>query len=263
MTYRLRNISIAVALALVAALLTSFYVTNYQRNVRKDETNVSVFVAKVDIPAGISGADVAARGMMSKSEVVRRGVVPGAISNPAQLATLVATEPIYAGEQVSTRRFATPSEQGILAQLTGNQRGIALPGDSDQLLVGTLKAGDHVDVVASWTYPEGTQTHYSKTVLRNILVLKAPGAEGTTEKVTSGAAGSSPFSAIVAVTDLQIQKLEWAKVNSDWHLALRPAIDAADSQENVESAHSLLTEGVRPKQLNDARVGKAPVEGLR
>ena len=48
MTYRLRNIFVAVALALVAALLTGFYVTNYQRNVRKDETNVSVYVAKRD-----------------------------------------------------------------------------------------------------------------------------------------------------------------------------------------------------------------------
>ena len=261
MTYRLRNISIAIALALVAALLTSFYVTNYQRNVRKDETNVPVFVAKVDIPAGMSGADVASSGMMTKSEIVRRGVVPGAISNPAQLATLIATEPIYAGEQVSTRRFATPSEQGILAQLTGVQRGIALPGDPDQLLAGTLKTGDRVDVVATWTYPEGSSAHYSRSILRNILVLKAPDANGTAEKVTS--AGASPYSAIVAVTDLQIQKLEWAKVNAEWHLALRPGIDAADSPENVESAYSLLHEGVRPKQLEDARVGNAPVEGER
>ena len=259
MTYRLRNITIAIALALVAAFVTMFYVHSYQRNVRSDETNVSVFVAKVDIPAGISGADVASRGMMTKSEVVRRGVVPGAISNPAQLATLVATEPIYAGEQVSTRRFATPSEQGILAQLTGVQRAVAVPGDSDQLLAGTLRTGDHVDVVASWTYPEGGQTHYSKIVVRNLLVLKAPDASGTAEKVTS--AGTSPFSAIVAVTDLQIQKLEWAKVNAEWHFALRPGIDGADSPENVESAHSLLTEGVKAKQLEDARVGNAPVEG--
>ena len=108
-------------------MLTAFYVKNYQRDVRKDETNVPVFVAKVDIPAGTSGADVARSGMMNKTEIVRRGVVPGAISNPAQLATLVATEPIYAGEQVSTRRFATPSERGVLAQLTGVQRAICDP----------------------------------------------------------------------------------------------------------------------------------------
>ena len=77
MTYRIRNISIAIALALVAALLTSFYVTNYQRDVRKAETNVPVYVAKVDIPAGTSGADVVRSGMLNKTEIVRRGVVPG------------------------------------------------------------------------------------------------------------------------------------------------------------------------------------------
>ena len=62
---------------------------------------------------------------------------------------------------MTTRRFSTPSERGILAQLTGVQRAIALPGDADQLLVGTLKSGDRVDLVVSMTYPEGGQTHYS------------------------------------------------------------------------------------------------------
>ena len=137
-------------------MLTAFYVKNYERDVQKAETNVPVYVAKVDIPAGTSGADVVRSGMMNKTEIVRRGVVPGAISNPAQLATLVSTEPIYAGEQVTTRRFATPSERGILAQLTGLQRAISVPGDSDQLLAGTLKDGDHIDVVASFTYSEGS-----------------------------------------------------------------------------------------------------------
>ena len=247
MTYRLRNITIAIALAVVAALLTAFYVKNYERDVQKAETNVAVYVAKVDIPAGTSGTDVARSGMLNKTKIVRRGVVPGAISNPAQLATLVATEPIYAGEQVSTRRFATPAEQGILSQLTGLQRAIALPGDADQLLVGTLKTGDRVDIVASWAFPEGGAVHYSKVILRDIRVLKAATDEGTATKVTN--AGTSPFSAIIAVTDLQIQTLEWAKVNGEWHLALRPAIDAADSPTVVESAHSLLHEGTRPKQL--------------
>ena len=129
MTYRVKNITIAVALALVAALLTSFYVTNYQRNVRQEETNVPIWVAKSDIPAGTSGADIERKGMLEKSEIVRRSVVPGAISNPDQVAELVTSQPIFAGEQVSTRRFSTPSQRGIKAQLTGVQRAIAIPGD--------------------------------------------------------------------------------------------------------------------------------------
>ena len=150
MTYRVKNITIAVALALVAALLTSFYVTNYQRNVRKDETNVAIWVAKRDIPAGTTGADIERKGMFAKAEIVRRSVVPGAISNPDQVAELVTTQPIYAGEQISTRRFSTQSQRGIKAQLAGVQRAIEIDGGQHNLLAGTLQKGDKVDLVATF-----------------------------------------------------------------------------------------------------------------
>ena len=185
MTYRVKNITIAVALALVAALLTSFYVTNYQRNVRKDETNVAIWVAKRDIPAGTTGADIERKGMLGKSEIVRRSVVPGAISNPDQVAELVTSQPIYAGEQISTRRFSTPSQRGIKAQLTGVQRAIEIPGDQHQLLVGTLKAGDKVDVVATFGVGGSNGPNVSRIVLRDIEVLRAPSGGGAEAKITS------------------------------------------------------------------------------
>jgi len=52
MTYRIRNIAVAVGLALVAALLTTFYVANYKRHVRQTESTVTIYVAKRDIPPG-------------------------------------------------------------------------------------------------------------------------------------------------------------------------------------------------------------------
>ena len=88
MTYRLRNITIAIALALVAALLTSFYVSNYQRDVRADETNVPIFVAARDIPAGTTGANAVQKGMLTKSRDrpaqrrSRRDLEPGPARRP-------------------------------------------------------------------------------------------------------------------------------------------------------------------------------------
>ena len=58
MTYRIRNIIVAVALAVVAALLTTFYVANYKRHVRQSREHRSrCIVATKDIPQGTPGAD--------------------------------------------------------------------------------------------------------------------------------------------------------------------------------------------------------------
>ena len=244
MTYRIRNISIAVALGLVAALLTSFYVTNYQRNVRKDETNVPVFVAKRDIPAGTAGADVARKGLLVKTELVRRSVVPGAISNPDQVFDLVSTQPIYAGEQVTTRRFATPAERGIRAQLKGTMRAFQLAGDQNQLLAGTLNKGDHVDFVASLK-PNEQSLPVTRIVLRDIEVLEASGGPNTQQKL----AQASGLYVLLAVTDTQIQKLFHVIRHGEWSLELRPPLRANDSPERIQTNRSVITEGLRPAQL--------------
>src|SRR6476659_4002780 len=88
--------------------------------------------------------------MLKEQTVPRKAVVAGAISSPSQLSQYVATQDVFEGEQVSTRRFSPPTAQGIRAQLKGTQRAYQLPGDANQLLAGTVQAGDHVDVVGTW-----------------------------------------------------------------------------------------------------------------
>ncbi len=241
LTYRVRNIGIAAALALLAAMFTFFYVSNYKNHVQQGQELVDVYVASHDIPAGTSGTDVA--GSLTHKRVERTAVVPGAISDPSQVKKLVATQAIFSGEQVSTKRFQPLTEQGIRGQLRGNLRAIVVPGDANQLLLGTLQDGDRIDMVASWTYPDGAQLHVSRTILRDIKVLRAP----TESKVTShlGESANSPYSAILAVSDTQSRKLFWMMKNGDWSFELRPVVKATDSVEGFDTSDSILKAGLR------------------
>lgn len=240
MTYRVRNLFIAVGLALVAAMLTLLYVTNYKRSVDRGTSSVRVYVAARDMTSGTLGSDVVGSSYLRTESVQRNDVVPGAITSPRQVNGMVVIDPIYAGEQVTMRHFGPLTAEGIRGQLTGKQRAIQVAGDPNQLLAGTLQAGDHVDVVAN-IHPEGAlQSPAARIVLRDILVLTAPQAP-TSASVSS--AGNGQVSAILQVSDTQVQRLFYVMKNSDWTLELRPARNGSDSAEILSTAASILDQG--------------------
>src|SRR3954466_4538119 len=229
MNYRAKNIGIAVALAALAAILTSVYVVNYKRHVQHGEDKVTVLVAARDIPAGTRGAEIIDQKMLKEQPVPRKAIVAGAISSPDQLSQYIATQDVFEGEQVSTRRFAPPREQGIRAQIKGTQRAYQVEGDQHQLLAGTLKAGDHVDIVASWGIKNPGQSNggddaiVSRIVLRDLLVL-TPADAGTGSSAVTASSQQSAFVQL-RMTDWQAQKMIWIQKKSEdnrqgWALSL-------------------------------------------
>jgi len=250
MAYRARNILIAVALAAVAALLTSFYVTSYKRHVQRGEDHVTVLVAKSDIPVGTSGADVS--GQLTSQDVPRKSVVPGAISSADQLSGLVATQTTLQGEQVTTRRFSPRTKVGARAALTGTLRAVSLEGDQNQMLAGTLKDGDFVDFVAAVKLPGAQDIYFSRVLVRDVKVLQAPSAPPAGSKLTGGA--NSNFNVLLALTDSQAQKIQYLLANAGgtgadrWHLELRPATHDADSPDHLDSFTSVVTGGLSAAQ---------------
>ena len=265
MTYRIRNIAIALVLATIAIVLTVLYVTNYKQDVRQQEAGVVVYVASKDIAAGTPGSKIVDKSLIEAQEVAKRTAVPGAVTNPDQIEQLVATQAIYEGEQLTTNRFRTVEEQGLRSEISGVTRAFQLPGDQHQILAGTLEAGDRVDVVASIRYTEkevarGQQTQTaervdrvaSRVVLRDLLVLQA--AElSTDESALRNENGN--LAVILAVTDAESQKLFWVTKNGDWSLQLRPADGAKDSPESVETVESVLGDGLKPAGLGQLTTG--------
>jgi Flp pilus assembly protein CpaB len=233
-TLRSRNLVLAAALAIAAALLTTLYVSKARGTTKNVVLPVKTFVATQDIAIGTTGDVILGRHMARIEAVPRGAVVPGALASGAQVAGLVATDPIYKGEQLSIRRFQNGKAQGVRAKLIGTLRAIQVPGDPNQLLAGTLRDGDRVDVVASIADPSSaTQGRLTRIVLRGILVLKAPEAK-------SGWTGPQSASATLQVTDRQAQRLFFVLKNADWSLMLRPLVRPANNVPTTDSAVTVL-----------------------
>ena len=253
MTYRLRNILIAVGLAGIAALLTVFYVSNYKSTVKADSETVRVLVAARDIPLGTLGSDVVAEKMLTTQEIPRKAIVAGTISKPEDVQDLIATQPIYIGEQVTARRFGPIAEAGVRTQLKGTYRAIQFRGNPNQLLSGVIKAGDHVDVVASIKFPsEDSAKHFSKVILQDVLVLRTSGDVSGTASVVDPNGGDGWI--MLRLTDAQAQKMYFVFANDDWWLALRPGLNDSNSPSPalIDDAVSILKEGL----LTDSSKGR-------
>ncbi len=263
MTYQLRNVVIAVVLGLLAAVLTMAYVTNYRKNVQHGQQDVGVLVASADIPAGTSGAAIVSGHMLARKTIPRTALVPGAISSPDQIAKLVSTQEVMIGEQVTKSRFGDANQLGVRAQLKGTLRAIQVAADPNQVLAGTLRAGDHVDLVGNMKVESGagSSTHYDRVVLRNVLVLRAPTVP---DAKTSDLNTTQKYSVMLAVTDSQASKLLFVVKNADpnyspdggWALQLRPVTNGADSPENIESIFSILLDGLSPAERTRVIGGK-------
>jgi len=255
MTYQLRNVVVAVALGLLAAVFTALYVTNYRKHVQHGQESVGVLVATVDIPAGTSGASIVSGHLLKTMTVPRDALTPGAISSPDQITRLVSTDQILSGEQISTRRFGNSQELGVRAQLKGTLRAIQVSAaNPNQVLAGTLRAGDHVDLVGNLKSDVGgVSAHYDRIVLRNLLVLKAP---APVDAKAGSIANQATESVMLAIRDSQVPELLYVVKNADpnfasdggWALELRPVGNAADSPVTVAGFGTVVTTGLSAGQ---------------
>jgi Flp pilus assembly protein CpaB len=245
---RLRNLALPLGLAALAAILIGIYVVSYRNSVTHGANLVKVVVATRDIPAGTDGATIAGGGYLKSQTVVKRSVVPGAVTSATPLTAKVTATEIYKGQQITLRQFVPMTQGGIFAKFSANQRLVIVPGDQNQLLAGTLADGDRVDVVVTAKYHFGDLARAtSRVALRNLLVLEAPDGAPKTASV-----GTAPtVAAKVIMTDREAQTMAWAMKQGTWFFVLRPTNKPSNSSPTVETLFSILGRGLpsAPKQV--------------
>jgi pilus assembly protein CpaB len=240
MSYSTRNIVLASGLALVAVIFMVIYASN-KRNSSSEVAKglVSVLYAARDIPQG-TPASTLDNGAFVKKRVPQDAVSPGAISSRKQVAGTVATTTILPGEQVTTRRFGPVAAAGVLVRLRRNQRVVQLAGDRNQVLDGTVKPGDHVDVVASWSSASAcSNCDVSGIIARNVLVL------ATSSQLGSGDNGT-PIQ--LRLTIAETNRVFWMTKNGSWSLVLRPVVKPKNTKGYV-TGRSILNSTINSEGL--------------
>ena len=105
---RTAAIIIAVVLAVVATVLLSGYVSSVEERALENVELVEAFVASDTIPQGMSGSAAVANGLVERTEVLRRTLPDGAVTQLDQISGQVAGADILPGEMLLTGRFVDP-----------------------------------------------------------------------------------------------------------------------------------------------------------
>lgn len=229
-TSRTRNLTLAAALAAVAAILTALAL-GHHGGVAEAATpptarlpQARVLVATTDLPMGTSVEQALQEKAIVLGSVAATSLQPAAIQSTAGLANAVLVQPVYEGQQLLAKQLGGATAAGLPSELKGRMRLIQVAGDANQLLAGTLQDGQTVDVVADWQ--KGTAGPVSGIVLRKVLVVHA--------------ATATSLSATLELSDAEAQKLFWVMKNGTWSLVLRPATNAGASAVAPTSAANLI-----------------------
>jgi Flp pilus assembly protein CpaB len=241
---------LAIGAALVAGLLLAVFLNHYKRSLT-DTSMEKAVVAERLIPKGAS-ADVLARDTTSlkPTQVRHNQLKTGAVASAAALQGLVATRDIFPGEQITAADF-TRANQPILTQVQGVDRAVSVSLDSSHGLIGQAKAGDYVDVMASFTGQNGTGATqaFTRLIVPDVLVLSAP---SSAKKSAIGAAsGGSGQDVVLRVDARQMTSIAYAADNGKLWLALRPKTGAQDPPVSAITIGRLLA-GSKPVKLQGA-----------
>jgi pilus assembly protein CpaB len=241
--------AVAVISALLAAGVLLIFLSQYRDSVDVADDVSTVLVAKNLIEKGSPGDVVAEDALFQTTQVKKDDLKDGAISDPSSLKGKIATTDVFPGEQLVAKEFvdATPT---IINRLRGFDRAIAVPLDESHGMIGNIKAGDHVDVLAGIGLQQGASENQRATlrvIVHDAYVLKAP------DKPAAGA-GSGPGSTkpvVLRVSDRKASEIAFsADIGKVWLIA-RPKVGARESKVPITDIQSLAV-GLGAKALQQA-----------
>ena len=221
----------------LAAILLLVYLHQYRNSLESGSQPMTVLVAKSLIPKGTSGTLVGQKDLFQVTSVPKDQLKDGAISDPSAVKGRVAVGDIFPGQQLTAADFSVATTTALPTQITGKQRAISIPVDSNHGLIGQVASGDRVDVYVGFNAEQGGAAQpVLKLMAANVLVLQAPAVAGG----GVGSNNASSGNAVLRVTTKQAAKFAFAADNGHLWLVLRPQVDARPTPPDLVTVATLL-----------------------
>jgi len=219
-----RFLAASVGLALLAALLMRSYLAHAAASTGLTGPSVQVVVAAQSIGRGhtLTPAD------LKTARFPQAYAPPGSISRIVEAAGRVALSDLSIGEAVTQTRLARVRAGPVSSLTPEGLRAFAVP---TSLPPGSVAAGDHVDILATYS---GGQPH-TETVVDGVEVLLVLGVSGSgagssqkglgLDTSAAGIGGSSTL--LVLVAPEQEERLAYARAFADLEVTIAPADPSA------------------------------------
>ena len=235
---------IGIGMALIAIFMIKVYLDQQthiaEARARKQLENIEanqtpVLVARKNIEQGA----VITPDMLEAEVLPNQYLESGAVKSLDRISGMITVAPIAKGEQITLGKLVYKQAAGNLASLTpAGKRAITINVDNTASLLGMIKAGDYVDVIALLAIPvqvvEGkpiTQVT-SIPLFQNVLVLavgRETGGAGAAQEGRYGrpssSEGGNPLITL-ALSPEEANLLSFAEEQGKIRLVLRSPMDA-------------------------------------
>lgn len=215
---------VAAAAAALAGLVLLVFIDQYKEDVNAGLAPAPVLIADRLIPRGTSASEVISNKLFKASTVAEENIRPGAVTAASQILGKVAVREVLPGQQITVADFAAAADP-IRSRLTKRERAIQIPIDRVHGLLRTVRAGDHVDILAAFNATaatSGSGTPVLEPLVRDIRIMQNTGD-----------------SVILETTDQQGARLAFAADNAKLWFLLRPPVGATDSKPSSVTQDSL------------------------
>jgi pilus assembly protein CpaB len=226
--------TIALILAVVLAALATIALISYIRGI-EDRTNaglkqIDVFVAKQDIPAGVSGDTASNQGLLEKKQVPEKYAPDNAIASLEQISGKVAAVNIFKDEIIVEPRFVTPGAalKGVLP-IPPDKQAISLQVAVAPGVAGFIQPGDKVSLIVqserNASGAQSTQGPLVRYLIQGLDVLAVGNRVVTSAVATPGTGQQEQVQCCLltfAVTGAQAEQIVFAVLNTQLYFTLLP-----------------------------------------